>query len=174
MIPRSFAAAFFDDGLGNRLRLMNPSVKTPTLYDATTYAATTSCEIANPKNSVAITNCHHCTYVRRTRFCSATPPARQSQAYSQHASHQQLANPSLIATQRMLAQNPPTAAGSAGGKLLEQEWKTHFTKRSIEGVTARHNSKGHFIRHTQAGTERILNSRFGSMQLGANDPPLDA
>jgi hypothetical protein len=113
MIPRSFAAAPFDDGLGNCLRPMNPSVKTPMLYNATTYAATSSCEIANPRNSVALTHCPHCTYVRKTRFCSATPPARWSQAYSQHASHQQLTNPPANATQRMLAQNPRPAANNA-------------------------------------------------------------
>jgi hypothetical protein len=77
---------------GFRLSTRSPSVKTPMLYNATTYAATSSCKIANPRNSVALTYSSHCTYVRKTRFCIATPPARQNHAYSQHASPQQLTN----------------------------------------------------------------------------------
>jgi hypothetical protein len=55
----------------------NPSVKTPMLCNATTYAAMSSREISRPRNSVVPTSCLHCTYVRRTGFCIANLPASQ-------------------------------------------------------------------------------------------------
>jgi hypothetical protein len=141
MIPRSSSAAPFDDGLGNCLRLMNPSVKTSMLYNATTYAAMSSCEISNPKNSVTITRCHHCTYVRETWFCSATPPARQSQAYSQHASHQQLANRSVDPTLTDVIAKPPSRRRKPRfletSRLADQSHQMRRRTRGSNQLTAR-------------------------------------